>query len=285
MLTFPHSLVEIDNLVLETNECKRVWFLGKPAAGTRVREQSRLDEVTGSCYVVFPEMAAGDGPVSMLTIARGRPGDGASRMPSFWNPVELGDVLGGVYAHVTYDPSRSTIELGMNVGAETPDLLGVTLEGAAPELVCGRVLELYFEVSEERIFLSVHDRFAGGDLALAATAPSTGRPKHPWRVLASGHWWVTSGVDGRADRSASLPPGFGLSNLRITLGADNEEAMGSLLYRGELDHLAAAPPKRLSGADLEQFTRHVKSLNEIAKEIERFRLLLPAAVPERPTHP
>ena len=74
----------------------------------------------------------------------------------------------------------------MNVGAETAQLRGVTLEGAAPELVCGRVLELYFEVSEDRIFLSLHDRFAGGDLVLAGTAPSTGQREHPWGVSAAG---------------------------------------------------------------------------------------------------
>ena len=27
--------------------------------------------------------------------------------PSFWDSVELSDELGGVYAHVAYDPSRS----------------------------------------------------------------------------------------------------------------------------------------------------------------------------------
>lgn len=280
MLTFPYPLAEIDSKVLETTEHRRVWYLGNPAVGAEVDDEGRLDELTGSCYFALPKLDAAEGPVSILAVARGRPATaGKSRRPSIWNPLELHAELGGVYVSVTYHPSRSEFEIGMNVGSETKELLGVTLEGAPPELVCGRVLELYFEISEERIFVSVHNRFMNGDVSLDGLAPSTGQSEKPWGVPATGHWWVMVGVDGRADRTLPLPVGFGLSNLRITLGADTEEAMGSMLYDGALDHLVADPPKRLSVEDLQLFTEHVKTLRRITTDVERIRLLLPISPP------
>ena len=280
MLKLPHRLAEVNSKVFETTEKKRVWSLDNPVTGTEADAgQGRLDELTCSCYVVIPDMKKKRGKRSLLTISRGRAGDGAARMPSFWDPVELGEVNGGVYAHVTYDPSRHEIELGMNAGGESPELLGVTLEGATPELVCGRVLELYFEISEDRIYFAVHDRFADGDFVLSGMAPSTGRPQHPWGAPAAGNWWVTSGIDGRSGHALSLPPGFGFSNLRITLGADNEEAMGSLLYDGALDHLVAGAPERPVKEEVELLKGHVASLRATATDVERIRLLLASAEP------
>lgn len=277
MLKFPHLLAEINTKVLETTENVRMWNLGNPSLGAEVHSTRRLDELTCSGYFVLPEMEAQAGPVSLLTIARGRPAY-TSHMPSFWDPVELRDELGGVYSHVTYDPSRCLFKVGMNVGGETPELLGVTLEGAPPELVCGRVLALYFEISEERLYVSIHNRFATGDVSLDGTAPSTGGHERPWSKPCSGHWWLMCGMEGADERSSTLPPGFGISNLRVTLGADNDEAVGSLGYNGALDHLVAQPPTNLSTADLKRLAGHVKTLQGIAKDIERIRLQLPLSL-------
>ena len=179
---------------------------------------------------------------------------------------------------MTYDAGRREFRVTMNAGGDTPELLGVSLTGARPEQVCGRVLECYVEISNGRIFASVHDAFAGGEVAFDAAADSTGVFGHPWGASASGFWWVTSGIgDSNDRRSASLPPGFGLSDLRVTLGSEVEEATGSLLYQGVLDHLVSCGHESMSRHEIARLMDHVASLRSVADNLERFRLLLPVA--------
>lgn len=239
----PYPLVELESKVFETAEDECFWYFGDPFLGVEVDDERDLDELTSSFYFVLPRLESGDGVLSLLTIARGLPGD-SSGMAKLWDPVELREVLGGIYVHVTYDPSRSLFEVSMNAGSESRELRGVILGGADPELVCGRVLELYVEISHGRIFASVQDRFAGGDLAFDDEASSTGGSDRPWGAAPSGCWWVFCGVtDVRDDRGSALPPGFGLSDLRITLGSEIDDVAGSLAYHGTLDHLVAPRPQ------------------------------------------
>jgi hypothetical protein len=294
MLPLPYMLVETAGKVLETDARRRPWSVADPFLGLEVNvENRRLAELTASCYFVLPEPASAGAPwgvrgadggvLSLLTIARGLSGESANP-PEFLDSAALLEVFGGVYLHFTYDPWRSRFEVRMNAGSEIPDLLGATLEGAPPELVCGRLLELYVEVNAEQIFASVNDVFAGGDLALDAAAPSTGEDeRRPWGHSPSGFWWVLSGVPEVGDeRFSPLPPGLGLSDLRITLGSVVEQSMGSLAYSGALDHLvvarpAVAGPRALSIPkwEVRALLRHAGSLREIADDLDRIRLLLP----------
>lgn len=239
----PFILTEIDDLVIETEAHDRPWYHEDPYTGVPVADPGRkLHEVTISFYFIIPELTGEeDQPLNLLTLAKGVPGTPGC-LPSFWDSILLEDQRGGIYAKVTYFPKREELHVTMNVGGETRKLVGVVLEGVSPDQIRGRVLELYAEISPGRIFASVHDRFLGGDFAIDATAPSTGGHEHPWEASPSGNWWVMAGLRDALrvyDGPSSLPPGFGLSNLRITLGSAENETLGSLPYKGALDHLVA----------------------------------------------
>lgn len=283
MRHLPHRLAEIAGKVLETDAGRRTWTLGNPFAGHEVNGKNRLHELTASFYFVLPRLAANGRTLNLLTIARGLGGD-SSGPPEFLDPAALSDVGGGVYLHVTYDPSRSRFEARMNAGSEVRELLGVVLKGAPPEQVCGRLLELYVEIDEDRMFASVNDRFAGGhvelgDFALDGIAPSTGEAGRPWGASPAGLWWVVSGLPVEDEPSSRLPSGFGLSDLRIALGSASDDAMGSLAYSGALDHLVPArpveAPKPVPEWEVRALLRHAESLRAMADDLDRIRLLLP----------
>lgn len=276
----PFMLLEKAGKVLVTRARNRPWSVGDPYRGLEVTEKGPLAELTASFYFVLPEIVSYDGVLSLLTIARGLPGT-PSEPPEFVDSAALLEVQGGVYVQVTYDPLRSCFEIRMNAGSEFSELVGVTLGGAPPETVCGRLLELYVEVNAERIFASVHDHFLDdGDVAFDGQAPSTGEDGRPWGAELSGCWWVFVGMpDVEDERSSLLPAGFGLSDLRIALGSEVSGTVGSLAYQGALDHLAAArpvPPQGLFPAwEVRALLRHARSLRAIADDLDRIRLMRP----------
>ena len=290
MLELPYPLAEIHDKVLETTPDIRSWTFSDPYFGIEVKNKRRLDELTFSFNFTLPKLTSKSGILNLLTIVRGRPGT-TSRIPEFWNPLHLQKERGGVYAHVTYDPSRSVIEVRMNVGSDTPELQGVSVEGVDPELVCGRVLELYVEISHCRIFASLNDGFTDGDLVLDAEGASTGDDPNPWGSPASGCWWVTSGMGNIWDRESSpLPPGVGISDLRVTLGSDTDEAAGSLLYSGALDHMVhwerlrrdvRVSPRNGLTREVEKLRGHLDSLQKVLASLEQLRLLAPISSPPR----
>lgn len=245
----PFKLTEIEELVFDTNEYDQPWYYKDPYAGVYVESGRRLDELTVSfCFVIPQVVTEDDPPLKLLTVARGVPGNSKS-WPSCRDPVRLRDIRGGIFAEVTYDPRNHEVRVRMNAGGRNQDLVGVTLTGASPERIRGRILELYAELSLGRIFASVNDLFLGGDFALDAVGPSTGGPLYPWGYSRSGHWFVTSGLgDARHAGSSSLPVGFGLSDLRITLGSELSAPLGPLPYVDALDHL-------VPGADWEDADR------------------------------
>lgn len=261
----PHTLVEIRKTVLESTERRRAGSLGdfhltKEDAGKR----RVLDEMAVSGYLVIPPLTAEGEPFDFLTV--GRKGEPSK--------------LSGVYLHAVYEPARSRVHVTMNAGGATPELVGATIEGATPELVCGRVLELFVEISQGRIFASLHDRFAGGDLLLGDVALSTGGRKEPWGVSPAGTWRVTFGMGaGQDETTSSPPPGFALADLRITLGSENDETLGSLPYSGALNHLvsdrweAPSPPpeeEQDPGFDLDlDFSDDDKPISQILIDFAR----------------
>jgi len=260
----PIVLTEIDDLVIDVDGHEPPWYYNDPYTGVLVdAPHRRLQEIVISFYFVIPKITDEDQPVNLLTLAKGLPGTRACK-PSFWDSILLHDQLGGIYAKVTYFPKRPELRVTMNVGGETRKLVGAVIEGAYPEAICGRVLELYAEISPGRIFASVHDRFLDGDFALDAVAQATGSDQHPWGASPSGNWWVMSGLRDALtvyDKPSSLPPGFGLSNLRVTLGSETSTVLDSLPYTGALDHLIVAGEE----GDDEEDTFDIEDLDDSAE--------------------
>jgi hypothetical protein len=150
----------------------------------------------------------------------------------------------------------------MNVGGETRKLVGVTLKGASPAEICGRLLMFHVDIGPERIFASVCEPF-GGEVALDAVSLSTGGPGQPWGESAAGHWWVFSGMTDATTKP--LPSGFGLSDLRITLGSADDHAPDPVPYLGALDHLVT----RIGDLQpLEEIGSIPERVSEIADELD-----------------
>ena len=234
----PFKLTEIEELVFDTNEHDQPWYYKDPYAGVPVDTGCRLHELIISFNFVIPYVVTEeDPPMRLLTVAKGLPGDSV-HWPSWRDPVRLREVRGGIYAEAAYYPREHEIRVRSNAGGPNCNLVGVILEGASPERIRGRILELYVEISLDRSFASVNDRFLDGDLAIDAVGESTGEPDYPWGHDPSGNWFVASGLrDPRHAGPSSLPVGFGLSDLRITLGSESSAALGSIPYIGALDHL------------------------------------------------
>lgn len=257
----PYNLVEIESTVLETTDDVRVWSFGDPYFGTEVNDARKLDELVITFYFLIPESIAKGDAVSLLTVTRGRPSK-PHKVPELWDSVALAKVRGGVFAHLTYEPARSRFKVEMNVGGESRKLVGVTLKGATPEDICGRLLAFHVDIGPERIFASVHEPF-GGEVALDAVSLSTGGPGLPWGEPAAGHWWVFSGMTDATTKP--LPSGFGLSDLRITLGSADDYLLDPVPYLGALDHLVT----RIGTLPhLEEIESIPEKISEIADELD-----------------
>lgn len=254
----PYVLAEKPEMFHQTSERNLVWSLGDPCLGVEVTDERDLDELTVSFCAVLSRHVSDDEPTPVFTVCR----VGAT----------LSENDDEVFLHVTYERWRSRFKMTMNAGADRPELVGVTLEDAPPELVLGRPLAFYVEVSAGRIFASVMDPH--GDFALDAVALSTGGPGQPWGAPAAGNWRVTSGTSAAGYEPSTPPaPGCGLSNLRITLGSHQDAALGSTAYQGALDHLSTHDREAVIRFEPEEFdfTKDtpviVDKLDELADEL------------------
>lgn len=224
----PIILLDIPSKVFEVSRRGQTWPPADQSKGIRVDVKKHLfSEFTCSFKFTVPAVL--------------RQGDS-------WNFIKVtraADCAEEVIVDITYEPDDSQVSVLMNAGNQGPELTGVVMKDISPAELQGRVFECYVEINQDRIFASIHNRFVGGggDLGWSAMAPSTGGPRRPWNGSPNGLWRVSIGTANAMRGSRALPPGFGLSDLRVSLAAAHDTFLDSLPYRGALDHLLSATPE------------------------------------------
>lgn len=235
------TIAEQRGLVMETHVPGQVYTFGDERQGRFVSVAApRLEELLASFYFVMPHLPPDPGLYDVLTVGRGLPARPPAT-PSFSDPVRLADVHGGVYIRVTYDAAEGCLGVGMNAGGRSPRLRCLFLPNLPPGLIAGRLLHLLVLVRGDVIFAALDAGDAVPEALGHDQRPSTGRRLHPWGASAEGHWWISSGKGADDDLFLPLPPGFGLSDLKVWIRTGPEAVDSCPPYSGALDHRLLDP--------------------------------------------
>ena len=258
--TSSYLLLEERGKVFESSASERSFFVTDPVQGKRIYARNRkADELTVSCYGVLPREAPATGRVNLLTVGR-------SRRSGVLPPIE--DV-GGDFLVVSYYVPRSILEFHVSVGRDFPILVTLLTVKVPWAALSGRVLQLFVEITRSRVFASVNEAFAGGgDLFFDAFGPATSGRLRPWGSSPWGRWVAALGISSVAGlRFVPLPPGFGLSDLQVAFGAEEDLEPIPLDYSGDLDHLVTRgrplPPPAPSASDVSAAERELSLVRRL----------------------
>ena len=145
-----------------------------------------------------------------------------------------------VFVRVTYEPSTSRFHFGMNAGNKSRQIQWVSLGPAPADRYTQRVLRAFVLIAHSGLYPSIDDPVSEeeelfGELALANVSQDP-----PWGKPPEGTWRLTSSAESSEDEEErSLPAGFGLSDVRVTVFDLAAHGLQTLPYSGALDHLAS----------------------------------------------
>lgn len=246
-------LVDQPGHVFETSDFGQRWVAGNVEQGLSVtRDDFQVQQVLVEFSFILPPLSVDEpGHYPIFTLANGIAGKQAGE-PDFWFPG-AGKGSGGFFLSINYEPCKGLLHCGMNAGTPKRQLQWIALGPAPADWYTGRVLRAFILIAPVGLYPSIEDVTGEqpelfGELELPRVAGACALP--PWGVAPAGNWWVASGAEIKPDQGEkSLPPGFGLSDVRIHLLDPSDADFRLLPYSGDLDHLVESPEYTGDGPD------------------------------------